>query len=294
MLIRDPQRPLLLDGAIGTELIARGLEVRKESPEAWNLERPADVSAVHQAYIAAGSEALQTNTFGATRARLARFGLADRQRQICQAAAALARDAAAGAKVIGSLGPSGETLPLADRPDLGWLEEDYARAAAALAEAGVDAIHLETMFHPAELETAIRGARTGAPRLPIWASMTLMAGVTGLETPHGVPIVRMMRAIERGQPDAVGVNCSIDAERMLNAVHALREASALPVICKPQAKISEKCASGRSSEPPENFARFAAALVDAGAAAIGGCCGVGPSGILSLRNLLQSRARRAS
>src|SRR5690349_7092039 len=111
-LDRHPTRPLLLDGAIGTELIARGLRVREESPESWNLDRPDDVRAVHAAYAAAGCEAVQTNTFGATRPRLARFNLAGRQFEICAAAVRLAREAAPGASVIGSHGPTGETVAL--------------------------------------------------------------------------------------------------------------------------------------------------------------------------------------
>jgi 5-methyltetrahydrofolate--homocysteine methyltransferase len=290
MLSRDPVRPILLDGAIGTELIARGMRLREECPESWNLERPQEVRAIHAAYAAAGSEVVQTNTFGATRPRLARFGRADRQREIIAAAVALARHA--GVAVWGSLGPTGATVPLAGNPDVGWIEAAYAEAAAALAECGVDAIHLETQFHPAELEAAIRGARSAGK--PVIASMTLIAGVSGLETPHGVPITKMIRAVEAGEPNAVGVNCSVDAERMRRAVETLREALPLPVVAKPQAKISDKCATGRSSESPETFARFATALVDAGACAVGGCCGIGPDGIAALRRALDARAAKVA
>jgi len=283
---RNPARPLLLDGAIGTELGARGLRVREEAPESWNLSRPDDVRAVHAAYAAAGSQAIQSNTFGATRPRLARFGLADRQRELCAAAVALVREAAPGAAVIGSLGPTGETVALGGRADVAPLRDAFAEAAAALAAAGADAIHLETQFHPAELQAAIEGARAGAPGLPLIASLALMPGATGLETPHGVPIAKMVRALEANLPDAVGANCAVDAERMLQAVTLLRERFDLPVWAKPQAKLSDKCATGRSSETPEKFARHARALVDAGAAAVGGCCGTTPASIAALRAAL--------
>ncbi|HZS40221.1 MAG TPA: homocysteine S-methyltransferase family protein [Polyangia bacterium] len=286
---RHANRALLLDGAMGTELIARGLRVREECPEAWNLDRPDDVRAIHAAYAAAGSDAVQTNTFGCTRPRLKRFGREAQVAELARAAVRLAREGAAGRLVFGSLGPSGETLPLGAGAELGWLEEAYAEAARALAEKGVDAIHLETMFHPAELAAAVRGVRAGAPSVPVIASMTLMAGVSGLETPHGVPIARMLRAVESTAPDAVGVNCSIDAERMRPAVEALRDALELPIVAQPQAKISEKCATGRSSESPDTFARRALALVDAGASVIGGCCGVGPTEIAALRRALDAR-----
>jgi len=282
-LDRDPARPLLLDGAIGTELGARGLRLRQEAPESWNLARPDEVRAVHAAYAAVGAEAVQTNTFGLTRQRLARFGLIDRQREIAEAAVRLAREGAPKAAVIGSLGPTGETIALGGRADTGPLRDAYAEAAALLAAAGVDAIHLETQFHPAELQAAIEGARAGAPALPLIASMALMPGATGLETPHGVPIGKMMRALEANLPDAVGANCAVEAERMLQAVTWLRERTDLPVWAKPQAKLSDKCATGRSTETPEKFARHAVALVEAGAAAVGGCCGTTPASIAALR-----------
>ncbi len=244
--------------------------------------------AIHAAYAAAGADIVQTNSFGCTRPRLARFGFGDRVVELARAAAKLAKEGAPGRLVFGSLGPSGETLPLSGA-DTSAIESAYAEAAAALAEGGVDAIHLETMFHPAELAAAVRGAKAGAPKLPVIASMTLMAGVSGLETPHGVPIARMLRAVESSEPDAVGVNCSVDAERTKISVEALRAALELPVVAQPQAKISEKCATGRSSETPESFAARAAALVDAGAAIVGGCCGVGPAGIAALRRALDAR-----
>ena len=116
--------------------------------------------------------------------------------------------------------------------------------------------------------------------------MALMPGATGLETPHGVPIAKMVRALEANLPDAVGANCAIEAERMLQVVTMLRERFDLPVWAKPQAKLSDKCATGRSSETPEKFARHARALVDAGAAAVGGCCGTTPASIAALRAAL--------
>jgi methionine synthase / methylenetetrahydrofolate reductase(NADPH) len=241
-----------------------------------------------------GAEAVQTNTFGCTRPRLRRFGQEGRVRELALAGVRLAREGAPGRLVIGSLGPSGETLPLSETGDLSWLEDAYAEAAAALAEGGVDALHLETMFHAAELAAAVRGARAGAPRVPLVASMTLMPGVTGLETPHGVPIKKMLQAIEASGPDAVGVNCSVEGERMLAAVEALREATKLPVWAKPQAKISQKCATWRSSETPDQFAEHAMALVRAGAAAIGGCCGVGPTELGALARDLRAAAAQVA
>ena len=292
-LDRDPARALRLDGAMGTELIVRGLRVREDCPERWNVDRPEDVRAVHASYAAIGVEAVQTNTFGGTRPRLARFGLADRQRELLTAAVALARAGAPGLPIIGSLGPTGETLPLSGAPDP-QVEGAYAEAAAILAEAGVAVLHLETMFHPGELASAVRGARAGAPSVPIVASMTLMPGATGLETPHGVPIAKMIRAVEATEPDAVGVNCSVEGERMVAAVEALREALALPVWARPQAKMSPKCVTGQSSETAEAFARWAVQLVRGGASAVGGCCGAGPEFLAALKRALDAETARVA
>jgi 5-methyltetrahydrofolate--homocysteine methyltransferase len=286
-LDRQMVRPLLLDGAMGTELIARGLRIRQECPEAWNLEKPEEVRAIHAAYAAAGAQVVQTNTFGATRPRLERFGMAAKQRDVIRAAVDLALTA--GVPIWGSLGPTGLTLPLSGG-DLAPIEAAYAEAATLLAEAGVEAIHLETQFHAGELEAAIRGARRSGK--PVIASMTLMPGASGLETPHGVPLKKMIRAVELGAPDAVGVNCSVEAERMRQAVERLHEELSLPIVAKPQAKLSDKCATGRSSESPETFAHHAAALVTAGASAVGGCCGVGPAGIAALKAQLEKEAHQ--
>ncbi len=108
--------------------------------------------------------AIQTNTFGATAPRLARFGLADRLREIGTAAVRLAREAAPTVTIIGSLGPTGENVALGGKADVSALRDAFAEAAGALAAAGADAIHLETQFHPAELQAAIAGARDGARR----------------------------------------------------------------------------------------------------------------------------------
>lgn len=295
MWASKPDRPVLLDGAIGTELIARGLRVREECPEGWNLERPDDVRDVHAAYARAGSKVVQTNSFGATRPRLRRFGRETQVRELNLRAARLAREGAPGCMILGSLGPSGENLPLAGRLELDWLEDAFAEAAAALAEGGVEAIHVETMFHPAELIAAVRGARAGAPALKVAASMTLIVGAAGTTTPAGVPLERMVEAARAAEPDAVGINCSLDAERMLGPLEQLRRLSPLiPLWAKPQAKLSEKCASGRSSETPDAFARRAVRLVEDGLAAIGGCCGVGPAGIAELgRRLAGAEPARA-
>jgi 5-methyltetrahydrofolate--homocysteine methyltransferase len=274
-------RPFLLDGAMGTELIARGLRVREECPEAWNLHRPEDVLAVHMGYVRAGAEAIQTNSFGGLRHRLERHGLADRVAELNRLAAELAREAAGPAvRVIGSLGPSGEAIsPTAAKA----LAHAYAEAAAGLADGGAMLIHLETMLHPVELAAAVKGVRQGAPELPVVVSISVAPGENALATPVGVPLDRMVRALEEAAPEGAGVNCSLEADRIAVVVRRLHERLAMPIWARPQAKVPRKCVGGMVAEAPERFAQQALGLFAEGAVAIGGCCGVGPAAIAELR-----------
>ena len=274
-------RPTILDGAMGTELIARGFDPSKGSAESWSVEHADEVRAIHAAYADAGAEVLQTNTFGALAPRLAKWNQANQVEFLIARAVGVAHEASPDLPVIGSLGP----LAL----DLGEAELDatYSRSGAALVAAGVDGIHLETQCNVVELTCAVMALRRVASGMPLVASVTAMIGSSGFETPTGVPLDRMVAAlrklIEAGQLDAVGVNCSLDAERIGPVVERLAELG-LPVWVRPQARSSQKCASGPSSETAEIFAQRAAALATLGARAIGGCCGVGPEFIRALRN----------
>lgn len=278
-------RPRILDGAMGTELIARGLDQRSDIAERWVLTRPEIVTEIHSAYAAAGAEAVQTCTFGALRARLSPHALATEVTRICDRAVQLAREAAPGVPVIASLGPTGLIASAEHGHDAGRLaeiESQVAEAAQALAKAGADVLHLETQYHPAELLAAAAGAHTAG--LPLWISVTVVNSDVGLTTPHGIPFDRMIRALEQAAPNAVGVNCSLDAERIRGAVERLVGAGLGPVVARPQARISEKCATGRSRESAARFAERAALLFAAGATAVGGCCGTGPASIAALKN----------
>jgi 5-methyltetrahydrofolate--homocysteine methyltransferase len=129
--------------------------------------------------------------------------------------------------------------------------------------------------------------RRGAPHLPLWISITVVTSDAGLVTPHGVSFDRMLRALSQVSPDAVGVNCSLDAERIRPAVDKLVAAGIAPVFARPQARISEKCATGRSTETPGRFAAHAVRLFASGASAVGGCCGTHPGSIVALAEALR-------
>jgi methionine synthase I (cobalamin-dependent) len=273
---------LLLDGAVGTELIARGLAAGSECPEAWNLERPDDVQALHAAYFEAGAQAVQTNTFGGNRLRLSLFGRQTEVRSLNVAAALLAREVRpTGAFVIGSLGPTGALPPPEGNADLIELEDTYAEQAMALSEGGVDALHIETQYHPKEARAAIRGAREGAPGLRLIASMTCRRHGSSYTTRLGfAPEVLLQVFLEEGV-HAVGLNCTLAPADMLDLVRLIKGRTELPILAKPAL-----APNGTTRLPPEEMATGALALFAAGAWAVGGCCGAGPDHIRAAKAAL--------
>ena len=281
---RPPRR---WDGAIGSELIALGLDLAVEPPEAWTLSRPELVRALHARYLAAGAEVVQTNTFGGSRPRLERAGLANAIARVNRDAVALAR--AAGAPlVIASLGPTGIDPISADAAPR--IEAAYREQIEHLAAAGADGLHAETMCHPVEAIGLLAAARAVAPRLPVLVSATVALGDFGFQTPWATPLARMARECEEAGADALGLNCSLEARKMLGAVRALRELTALPIVAQPQGgEPSMDCRGERKGDTPERFAQGCLRLVEAGADAVGGCCGAGPAYVAELGRVLAAR-----
>ena len=177
------ERPVLTDGAWGTELIARGLGAG-ECPDLWNLEFPERVLEVARAYVEAGSRVILTNTFGANRIALERHGLAHRVREINRAGVEISRSAANGrALVFASLGPSGKLQGLGEVSE-GELQEAFAGQAQTLAAAGADALVIETMSDLDEAKAAVAAAR--ATGLPVVACMAFDSGKTKTQTMMGI------------------------------------------------------------------------------------------------------------
>jgi methionine synthase I (cobalamin-dependent) len=269
----------LLDGAVGTQLIAHGLRAGKDCAEAWNVEHPDQVREIHRAYYEAGSLAVQTNTFGGSRIRLAVFGRPTEVRALNVAGALLCREVRpSGSLVIGSVGPTGAIPPPEGNADLVELEDAFAEQAQALAEGGVDLLHLETFYHPKEARAAIRGARAGAPGLPLVGSMTCRrqrAG--GYATPLGFPAETMLGAFLEEGADGVGTNCTLGPADMLDLVRLVRSRTDKPLFAKPTI-----APSGSAPLLPDELAVGALALWAAGATAVGGCCGSGPADIAAV------------
>lgn len=261
---------------MGTSLIGRGLEVGKEPTEGWNVARPDDVKAVHEAFIRAGSMAIQTNTFGANRMRLHAYGRAENIRLLNVEGVLLARQAAGNQDVlvIGNLGPTSHVPPPEGDANLLELEYAFAEQASALADGGVDILHIETLYHPKEARAAVRGCRAGAPDIPVVASMTCTAVGESYRTTMGFPAESMIAAIVEEGAEGIGANCTLVPADMLDLVRLLIEKSGLPVFAKPTV-----APDGGAPLYPEEFATGVTALFAVGARAVGGCCGTGPADI---------------
>ncbi len=266
--------PVITDGAWGTQLQQRGLPVGA-APDPWNLERPEVVAEVARGYVDAGSRIILTNTFGASRIRLERHGMAEAAADINRAGARISVEAAAGkAHVFASVGPTGKMLSMGE-VDERELRAAYTEQALALAEGGVDGFVVETMSDLAEAVIAVAAA--AATGLPVVACMTYGAGKAGDRTMMGVTPEQAAKELIEAGSAIVGANCGQGPEGMVTVVERLHAAVGQPVWAKPNAGLP-RIADGVAvyDQTPEVFADGARALVQAGAGFIGGCCGTHP------------------
>jgi 5-methyltetrahydrofolate--homocysteine methyltransferase len=287
----DSKDVLLADGAMGTSLFALGLETGG-SPELWNVDHADRITGVHAGFIAAGSDIVLTNTFGANRYRLKLHGAEDRAAELNIAGAQAARRAAdgAGRKVLvaGSMGPTGEIFQ-----PVGSLSEEegreaFAEQARALAEGGADLLWVETVSAAEEVRAAVAGCAPAG--LPIVVTMTFdtqgrtMMGLTpeaAMELAHGLkpPLA------------AFGANCGIGPAQLVDSILSL-SAAAVPgdiIVAKGNCGIPEYrdgaiCYSGT----PEIMAAYARLARDAGARVIGGCCGTSPEHVKAMAEALSA------
>ena len=272
------ERVLVLDGGMGTSLHERGVSFR-DCFEQVNLDRPQLVRDIHRAFLDAGADAVQTNTFGANRVRLSAHHLESSLEVILDAAAALAREAAGPHRlVLGALGPLGAEMEPIGRLSRQEVRAAYRELVARLAP-NVDGITLETFNHVQELVEAVRGARE-ATDLPILAFLS----VNGRgETSHGTPAADGAVLVEQAGPDVIGFNCSTGPRAVLDAALAAMPEVSLPFGAKPNAGVPREM-DGRVfyENDPDYFARFARRFLIAGGRVIGGCCGTTPEHIRAL------------
>jgi methionine synthase I (cobalamin-dependent) len=278
---------LLVDGAMGTELFARGLE-SGAPPELWNVDHPDRVRAVHEDYIAAGSDIVLTNSFGGTAFRLKLHRLDDRVEELNRAAAAVARQAADAADrrvlVAGSMGPTGELLEPMGAMTMETCAAAFAEQARGLTAGGADVLWVETMSHLDEVAAAVEGARSVSD-LPICATLSFdtagrtMMGVTGDDA--------VGRLAELGVT-AVGANCGNNLADTEAATAQMRSSRGdVLIISKANAGMPEWHGTElRYSGSPEVMAAHAVRQRESGVRIIGACCGSSPEHLRMMRLVL--------
>ncbi len=286
-------RPLLADGATGTNLFAMGL-TSGDCPELWNAERPDRVQALHRAFVDAGADIILTNSFGTNRRRLALHGLGERARELNRLAAEIAREAAdrAGRRVVvaGSGGPTGDLIA-----PLGPLSEDeavdvFSEQIEGLRDGGADVAWIETMSAPEEIRAAALAAVKTSMPFTITASFDT-AGRTMMGVAPAA-LGELAEAFDPG-PVAYGANCGVGASDLLAAILAMsmgRPGAAL--IAKANAGVPQwRGAHIHYSGTPELMETYAGLAVDCGARIIGGCCGNTPAHVAAMRRGLDAHER---
>jgi len=270
----------LLDGAIGTELFRAGLP-SGHCPEAWNLEEPEKVAAIHRSYFEAGSRAVLTNSFGGNAVKLFRYELQDKAYELNFQAARIARSVCPpGCFVGGSIGPSGKFLQPVGELTEDRLYEAFRPQAEGLAAGGVDFFLIETQYDLREALAALRAVRDTTP-LPVWVTMTFSLTKRGYFTIMGVSPEVFIRAMEEKAVEAFGANCTLNPAGMVELIKQMCRLTSTPLIVQPNAgqpRLGED-GSAYYDQGPEEFARYVPELIQAGARIIGGCCGTTPEHI---------------
>ena len=280
-------RVLVCDGAMGSMLYDRGVFVN-HSFEALNLTRPELVVEVHSAYVEAGADVIESNTFGANRMKLAGFGLADRVAEINGAGVRLARQAAGvSGYVAGSIGPLGVRVGGGGSTTVETAESHFAEQAAALLEGGVDLLLLETFGEVGELEAAVRAVRR-LSTLPVVAQMA--TGEDG-QSLDGVTPEQFAVSLSAHGATMVGVNCGAGPAATLESVERMAGATDAPLSEQPNA-CGPKEVEGRRLvlSSPEFLGSYARRYVAVGVGLIWGCCGTTPAHIARIKQVVTALA----
>lgn len=279
---------VLLDGGMGTELIAHGFP-QGACPESWNVEKPNVVQKIHKSYFDAGSDAVLTNSFGGSQIKLEAYNLGDRCYELNLAAARNAIDVRPEGKFVGgSIGPIGKFLkPVGDYEEEQF-KSAYAEQARGLADAGVDFLLIETQYDLMEALCALRGARH-VTDTPVFVTMTFKSGPRGFFTEWGNSVNQCVEELEKEDVPVIGTNCTLDSEEMVDLVKAIRENTSLPIIVQANAGKPSVSMEGDVSyeQSIDDYLRFIPQMIKNGANLIGGCCGTNPKYIKRIAELIR-------
>src|SRR4051795_11890079 len=285
------ERVLVCDGAMGTMLYAKGVFINK-SFDALNVTQPDLVADVHQEYVRAGADVIETNTFGANRIRLGPFGLADRLHEINEQGARIARHAAREqAYVAGAIGPLGIRIEPWGKTGVDEAREYFREQARALADGGVDLFILETFRDLNEMTAAIDAVRAVSDR-PIVAQMTTEEDGNTLD---GTPPERFAPELERRGATIIGVNCAVGPAPMLETIERMKAVTGVRLSAQPNAG-KPRDVEGRNIYlcSPEYMASYARRFILHNVRVVGGCCGTTPEHIRQIKLAVRALAPAAT
>lgn len=279
---------LIIDGSMGLFLQLAGLP-DGYAPDLWNLEKPDLIADVHKKYVEAGAQIVITNSFGATRTRLADYGRHSDVKAINHSAVQNARKGAGGmALVAGGIGPCGKMVAPLGEFLFTEAVEVFKEQASALLEAGVDLLIIETMFDLMELKAAVVACNELRGATPLIACMTYASGAV---TDTGTTPEACAGVMEGLGVDVIGINCSTGPEEMLEVMQKLGRATSLPICVEPNAGMPV-IVNGKTvyREPADVLAGYAEKFVELGANIIGGCCGTKPDYIEKISHSVKGKA----
>ena len=283
------EKVLVSDGAIGSLLFEKGLNPG-DSPERFNLEHPEVLAEIAQAYLQAGADIIQTNTFGASPLKLSDYNLDDKTEEINQKAVEIVKQAVdSKALVYGSVGPSGKMLlPYGDFEPVA-LKNNYKRQISVLIESGVDLLCIETMTDLNEAVIAIQSARELSEDIPIISTMTFDVIPQGCVTIMGNGVAEVCAKLEEADANVIGSNCGNGTKNMVTIAKEFLANTQLPIIIQSNAGIptimDDKVIY---QETPKEFASFTKILMNLGISIIGGCCGTTPDHIRAIRQIVDT------
>lgn len=277
-------RPLVCDGATGTLLIERGLELGRP-PESMTLSHPDVLEAIARLYAHAGADIVVASTFGGSPLRLAQYDLEGKTAEINRIAVEAARKGAGGrAYVAASCGPSGTLLEPHGDTSPEAAATSFREQLEHLFAVGLDCLIVETMVDLTEAKLAVQAAKEISPLTPVLATMTFDGTPRGFHTVMGVSVEAAASGLQEAGADVVGSNCGNGSESMVEIARAFRACTDLPLVIQPNAGLPE-IRGGRTvyGETPEFMAAKAKELLDIGVTVVGGCCGTTPDHIRALR-----------
>ena len=287
----DPARIIVFDGAMGTMLYSRGMFINQCYDE-LNVSAPELIRAIHQEYVRAGAQVLETNSFGANRSKLAQHGLESKVHELNRAAAQIAREVAGDRDVLvaGAVGPLGLRLEPFGPTSLEEARGYFREQMEGLRDGGAELFILETFGDLHEIEQAIRAARDVEAGTPVIAQMTI--GVDGL-SPYGATPEDIARSLDAWGADVIGLNCSVGPQTILEAIERMVPLTSRKLSAQPNAGMPRDV-GGRSMymASPEYMATYARHLVQAGAKIVGGCCGTTPAHIHAIAEGVRPLAPR--